>query len=123
MAMWPSGLRRRIKAPVRKGVGSNPTIVMISSEVMVHICSGYYGGPPVLRIQSGELTFLQELMEDLQFYELTFCRILWGTSSATNSERRIDLFAGIDGGPPVLRTHILQDIMGDLQCYEFRAEN
>lgn len=22
---WPSGLRRRFKAPVRKGVGSNPT--------------------------------------------------------------------------------------------------
>ena len=25
MVAWPSGLRRRFKAPVRKGVGSNPT--------------------------------------------------------------------------------------------------
>ena len=27
-AVWPSGLRRRLKAPFRKGVGSNPTAVM-----------------------------------------------------------------------------------------------
>ena len=27
MTVWPSGLRRWIKAPVRKGVGSNPTAV------------------------------------------------------------------------------------------------
>jgi hypothetical protein len=27
--LWPSGLRRWLKAPVRKGVGSNPTGVMI----------------------------------------------------------------------------------------------
>ena len=26
--VWPSGLRRWLKAPVRKGVGSNPTAVM-----------------------------------------------------------------------------------------------
>ena len=26
--LWPSGLRRWLKAPVRKGVGSNPTGVM-----------------------------------------------------------------------------------------------
>ena len=25
--VWPSGLRRWLKAPVRKGVGSNPTAV------------------------------------------------------------------------------------------------
>ena len=25
--VWPSGLRRWLKAPVRKGVGSNPTVV------------------------------------------------------------------------------------------------
>ena len=28
MAVWPSGLRRWLQAPVRKGVGSNPTAVM-----------------------------------------------------------------------------------------------
>ena len=27
LAGWPSGLRRRVKAAVRKGVGSNPTSV------------------------------------------------------------------------------------------------
>ena len=26
--VWPSGLRRWLKAPVRKGVGSNPTAVI-----------------------------------------------------------------------------------------------
>ena len=28
MASWPSGLRRCVKAAVRKGVGSNPTLVI-----------------------------------------------------------------------------------------------
>ena len=28
-AEWPSGLRRRVKAAVRKGVGSNPTSVTV----------------------------------------------------------------------------------------------
>ena len=27
MTVWPSGLRRWLQAPVRKGVGSNPTAV------------------------------------------------------------------------------------------------
>ncbi|EFJ47734.1 hypothetical protein VOLCADRAFT_61190, partial [Volvox carteri f. nagariensis] len=26
---WPSGLRRRIKAPIRKGAGSNPARITI----------------------------------------------------------------------------------------------
>ena len=30
MTVWPSGLRRWIQAPVRKGVGSNPTAVTAS---------------------------------------------------------------------------------------------
>ena len=29
--LWPSGLRRWLKAPVRKGVGSNPTAVKNSN--------------------------------------------------------------------------------------------
>ena len=28
MTVWPSGLRRWLQAPVRKGVGSNPTAVI-----------------------------------------------------------------------------------------------
>ena len=28
--VWPSGLRRRLKAPVHNGVGSNPTAVSIA---------------------------------------------------------------------------------------------
>ena len=31
MTVWPSGLRRWLKAPVRKGVGSNPTAVTLSN--------------------------------------------------------------------------------------------
>ena len=27
--VWPSGLRRWLQAPVRKGVGSNPTAVIL----------------------------------------------------------------------------------------------
>ena len=30
--VWPSGLRRWLQAPVRKGVGSNPTAVMLSAQ-------------------------------------------------------------------------------------------
>ena len=30
--VWPSGLRRWLKAPVRKGVGSNPTAVTWKSQ-------------------------------------------------------------------------------------------
>ena len=29
--VWPSGLRRWLQAPVRKGVGSNPTAVILRS--------------------------------------------------------------------------------------------
>ena len=29
MTVWPSGLRRWLQAPVRKGVGSNPTAVTL----------------------------------------------------------------------------------------------
>ena len=33
MTVWPSGLRRWLQAPVRKGVGSNPTAVTVSMRV------------------------------------------------------------------------------------------
>ena len=43
--LWPSGLRRWLKAPFRKGVGSNPTGVIFatrlsssSSQLDLHIC-------------------------------------------------------------------------------------
>ena len=32
MTVWPSGLRRWLKAPFRKGVGSNPTAVMFCTR-------------------------------------------------------------------------------------------
>ena len=35
MAVWPSGLRRWLQAPVRKGVGSNPTAVTFAETVLV----------------------------------------------------------------------------------------
>ena len=34
MTVWPSGLRRWLQAPVRKGVGSNPTAVNISALLL-----------------------------------------------------------------------------------------
>ena len=37
--VWPSGLRRWLKTPVRKGVGSNPTAVII-------LCEAYAGRMP-----------------------------------------------------------------------------
>ena len=38
--LWPSGLRRWLKAPVRKGVGSNPTAVTGSWEEAARTRSG-----------------------------------------------------------------------------------
>ena len=38
MAGWPSGLRRRVKATVRKGVGSNPTPVTFTHVYLLHVC-------------------------------------------------------------------------------------
>lgn len=35
MTVWPSGLRRWLQAPVRKGVGSNPTAVTLVAVAMV----------------------------------------------------------------------------------------
>ena len=40
MTVWPSGLRRWLKAPFRKGVGSNPTAVSFSIEL--GMCMGYH---------------------------------------------------------------------------------
>ena len=42
--LWPSGLRRWLKAPFRKGVGSNPTGVIRGHEPLAHefdpLCKG-----------------------------------------------------------------------------------
>ena len=35
--VWPSGLRRWLQAPVRKGVGSNPTAVKQGEVLLVHL--------------------------------------------------------------------------------------
>ena len=35
MTVWPSGLRRWLKAPFRKGVGSNPTAVTLQQVVVI----------------------------------------------------------------------------------------
>ena len=34
--VWPSGLRRWLQAPVRKGVGSNPTAVILCNRGVLH---------------------------------------------------------------------------------------
>ena len=44
-SLWPSGLRRGLKAPVRKGVGSNPTDVIFSNRhtlVVQRLLPKYY---------------------------------------------------------------------------------
>ena len=38
MTVWPSGLRRRLQAPVRKGVGSNPTAVSLQDARALAEC-------------------------------------------------------------------------------------
>ena len=40
--VWPSGLRRWLQAPVRKGVGSNPTAVILGAHVHVLPCEVKY---------------------------------------------------------------------------------
>ena len=35
--VWPSGLRRCVKAAVRKGVGSNPTAVIVGPRYTLNI--------------------------------------------------------------------------------------
>ena len=52
--VWPSGLRRWLKAPVRKGVGSNPTAVILESGA-----SAVVGGKAVtvVRIDRANIGF------------------------------------------------------------------
>ena len=38
MTIWPSGLRRQLQVLVRKGVGSNPTVVTYQSVILPTFC-------------------------------------------------------------------------------------
>ncbi len=38
MTIWPSGLRRQLQVLVRKGVGSNPTVVTYQSVMLPTFC-------------------------------------------------------------------------------------
>ena len=51
MTVWPSGLRRWLQAPVRKGVGSNPTAVSAHGDKKGHQAPAHYArcGPAILR--------------------------------------------------------------------------
>ena len=40
--VWPSGLRRWLQAPVRKGMGSNPTAVIFGAHVHLLLCEVKY---------------------------------------------------------------------------------
>ena len=42
--MWPSGLRRQLQALVRKGVGSNPTVVITFCKLFL------FTSPQITRI-------------------------------------------------------------------------
>ena len=50
--VWPSGLRRWLQAPVRKGVGSNPTAVM--APIYLCLCP--------MSPSFGPLTYMQQAM-------------------------------------------------------------
>ena len=58
--LWPSGLRRWLKAPVRKGVGSNPTAVNLLKKLreIYYLMEKLPGGfePPSLDSESRVLT-------------------------------------------------------------------
>ena len=51
MTVWPSGLRRWLQAPVRKGVGSNLTAVSSHGDKKGHQAPAHYArcGPAILR--------------------------------------------------------------------------
>ena len=42
MTVWPSGLRRWLQAPVRKGVGSNPTAVSFAGAAYAHVTASMH---------------------------------------------------------------------------------
>jgi hypothetical protein len=47
--LWPSGLRRWLKAPFRKGVGSNPTSVIVFGLTLRHEVLHTWPGPYIQR--------------------------------------------------------------------------
>ena len=58
MTVWPSGLRRWLKAPFRKGVGSNPTAVTsYAREVSLGGGGvGFFDGQMTLKGGGGQMT-------------------------------------------------------------------
>ena len=47
--LWPSGLRRWLEAPFRKGVGSNPTGVILFGSILRHYVLHTWSGPYIQR--------------------------------------------------------------------------
>ena len=59
--VWPSGLRRWLKAPVRKGVGSNPTAV---TDVFLFVAQqGFFD--LILRARAGKVAGVFALLLQL----------------------------------------------------------
>ena len=61
--VWPSGLRRWLKAPVRKGVGSNPTAVI---SQRFHLILSAYSHQYILHIHKQKLQFC--ILRDCGFW-------------------------------------------------------
>ena len=59
MTVWPSGLRRWLKAPVRKGVGSNPTAV---TDVFLFVAQERFFDL-ILRARAGKVAGLVVLLQ------------------------------------------------------------
>ena len=76
--LWPSGLRRWLKAPFRKGVGSNPTgvILQLCSRKSSHypiLCCLYQSSPARCRLSiCGICTTIVSLLKPAQWF-LSFC--------------------------------------------------
>ena len=82
MTIWPSGLRRWLKAPFRKGVGSNPTGVSTKAR--------YSHG--ALETPAGPVT--QRYASDSQFHSSALscsytCCIRGGDLNNVNASRRV----------------------------------
>ncbi len=74
--VWPSGLRRWLQAPVRKGVGSNPTAVTFERSRAFFFARG----PPCSRELRGATPFVRITRASASWSPFSCCRKMHGRS-------------------------------------------
>ena len=104
---WPSGLRRRFKAPVRKGVGSNPTaartlLLYYRHAIATEVAACAYTAdrtppplppppppppPPPITIQSSLSNFLQVIPSKSRSGWVGFCTCACGIAGVEGARR------------------------------------